>query len=221
MLTYLEIPSGARGDTLDLAQNPVRGMASRPGTGNLYVVHSDQIEIVDEDAMEVAATLDIGGRGPAFSRTGSELYLLSDGRDSLMLLDPSTGEILASASAGFRREFLCVCTVTRSGYVYAAITDESLDTSGIYQLNAATLAFTDSLISDWQYGRLCSIPGRDELYYYCSEATGSNILIVSIPDLEIVGEAEELVGLCGMCAHPSGDFVLCSVQYYGYPDSRW
>ena len=68
---------------------------------------------------------------------------------------------------------------------------------------------------------MCSIPGRDELYYYCSEATGSNILIVSIPDLEIVGEAEELVGLCGMCAHPSGDFVLCSVQYYGYPDSRW
>jgi DNA-binding beta-propeller fold protein YncE len=194
-------------------------MAFRPGTGNLYVVHSDQIEVVDEDAMEVTATLDIGGRGPAFSVTGSELYLLSDDRDSLMLLDPSTGDIRASAGAGFPREFLCVCTVTRSGYVYAAITDPSLDTGGIYQLDAATLALSDSMISDWQYGWLCSIPGRDELYYYCSEAEGSNILVVSIPDLEIAGEAEQLIGLSGMCAHPSGNYVLCIVQYYGYRDS--
>ncbi len=221
LFRVLNIPSGNPGISLDLYEGS-RTIEYRPGTDQVYVVYRNWITIIDAALMEIAGSLDVGGRDAVFSESGTELYLTNSSRDSLLLVDPGAGSILAAAGLDYPARFRDICTVPGSDFMYAIIWDNSLDEGGILQLDRTTLAITDTLMIEGSSsdGMLCHVPGSDLLYAgFSNYVDPLCIAIVSMSDLEVVGRIEGISGsLNGMCAHPSGYYVLCSIVGYGLPD---
>ena len=209
----VSVPSGAVGDSIWVPGGGMNtGIVHRPGTDLVYVstIFPDTLVVIDTSPLSVDTGFAVSVDRLAFSPDGDVLYFSNE--TELGALDPDDGSLLGTVDTG---EIISgICVVPGSDYIYLSWSSIENDNGGILEVDAATLATAQSLALGYPAKALCYAPAVGKLYAGIEKGTNCAVAVVDLPVLGQSGEIDFTTpGMQGLCAVPSGGYVLCSISY--------